>query len=117
MAKTYIFGHKNPDTDSIVSAIVLAKLEAKLGNDVEAIRIGEINKETAYILKFFNIEAPALVNTLQDGTDVILVDHNQFGQSIDGIERLNIKKVVDHHNIENFKTAAPLYYRAEPVRM
>lgn len=49
------------------------------------------------------------------GEDVILVDHNEFQQSADGIEDANILMVVDHHRIANFETAGPLYYRAEPV--
>ena len=44
--KTYIFGHKKPDTDSIMSAIGLSYLENKCGNNTEARRLGNINKET-----------------------------------------------------------------------
>ena len=46
MDKTFIFGHKNPDTDSICSAMALANLRSKLGEEVEATRLGELNKET-----------------------------------------------------------------------
>jgi len=46
---------------------------------------------------------------------VILVDHNEFSQSADGIENAKIRMVVDHHRICDFLTAEPLYYRAEPV--
>ena len=43
MEKTYIFGHKNPDTDSIVSAICLEKIEKEMGtNNVKACRIGKV---------------------------------------------------------------------------
>ena len=52
MGKTLIFGHKNPDTDSITSSLVMANLEKKLGNDVEACRLGNINKETEYVLNY-----------------------------------------------------------------
>ena len=45
MSKTYIFGHKSPDTDSITSSLVMADLESKLGNDVVACRLGSLNKE------------------------------------------------------------------------
>ena len=55
-----IFGHQNPDTDTITSAIVLAELESKLGRDAKAYRLGEVNKETAYALKYFNVDAPEL---------------------------------------------------------
>jgi manganese-dependent inorganic pyrophosphatase len=46
---------------------------------------------------------------------VILVDHNEYGQSVKGIEEAEIIEVIDHHRIANIQTMAPLYYRAEPV--
>jgi len=116
MSKTLIFGHKNPDTDSICSAIVYADLKTKLGKTVEPIRLGEVNKETQYALDYFNMEAPRLVQEVSKETnEVILVDHNEFQQSADDIEKVRIMEVIDHHRIANFQTADPLYYRAEPV--
>jgi len=57
------------------------------------------------------------VSTAENNTPkkVILVDHNEFPQSVDGIEKAKIRMVVDHHRICDFLTAEPLYYRAEPV--
>lgn len=46
MSKILIFGHKNPDTDSIMSALLMEKFDKNLGFDVEAVRLGDINKET-----------------------------------------------------------------------
>ena len=49
MVKTYVFGHKSPDSDSITSSLVMANLEKELGNsDVKAYRLGNINKETEF---------------------------------------------------------------------
>ena len=104
MDKTFIFGHKNPDTDSICSAMALANLRSKLGEEVEATRLGELNKETEYAFKTFNIKAPRLLEKVEPGTNVIMVDHNEFSQSVDGIENANIKMLVDHHKISNFET-------------
>ncbi|EHJ07252.1 manganese-dependent inorganic pyrophosphatase [Staphylococcus simiae] len=116
MAKTYIFGHKNPDTDAISSAIIMADFEQLRGNDsATAYRLGDINAETQFALDKFNVTAPELLTDNLDGQDVILVDHNEFQQSADTIADANIKHVVDHHRIANFETAGPLYYRAEPV--
>ena len=112
---TLVFGHKNPDTDSITSAIVMADLQAKLGNVAQACRLGDINKETQYILNYFKLEAPTLINEVAENTEVVLVDHNEFGQSVQGIEKAKITMVVDHHRIANFQTAEPLFFRAEPV--
>lgn len=48
-------------------------------------------------------------------TDVILVDHNEFQQSVDNIQDVRISEVIDHHRVSNFETKEPLYFRAEPV--
>src|SRR6478736_7451222 len=95
MAKTLIFGHKNPDTDTICSAIAYADLKNKLGVDAELPRfVDEVSKET---------------------NEVILVDHNERQQSANDIDQVRVLEVIDHHRIANFETADPLYYRAEPV--
>ena len=115
MGKTYIFGHKNPDTDSITSSLVMANFEKALGNeDVVACRLGNINKETEYVLNYLGIEAPELIEGIEDGANVILVDHNSPKESIENLENVNVLKVVDHHKIA-LETSYPLFYRAEPV--
>ncbi len=113
--KTLVFGHKNPDTDTICSSLVKEILEAKDGNtELKAVRLGNINKETQYVLNYLNIEAPELIEKVEEGQKVILVDHNEFNQSADGIENAKIIEVVDHHRICNFQTTDPLYYTARP---
>lgn len=112
--QTLVFGHKSPDTDTIMSAMVMANLEKELGNNAKAVRLGNINKETQYVLDYLKIEAPELAENIADGQDVILVDHNEATQSADNIANLNVQKVVDHHAL-NFSVSTPIYYRAEPV--
>lgn len=115
MGKTYIFGHRNPDTDTITSSLVMANLEKALGNEeAVACRLGNVNKETEYVLNYLGIEAPELIEGVEDGANVILVDHNSPKESIENLESVNILKVVDHHKIA-LETSYPLYYRAEPV--
>ena len=116
MSKVLIFGHKNPDTDTICSAIAYAELKKELGVEAEPIRLGAINGETQYALDTFNTAAPRLVEKVAEETqEVILVDHNERQQSADDIEHVRVLEVIDHHRIANFETADPLYYRAEPV--
>lgn len=116
MEKIIVFGHKNPDTDSICSSLVMANLQTKLrGEEVTSCRLGEINEETKYALDYFGVEAPKLIEKVEEGQNVILVDHNEFSQSVDGIENAKIDTVVDHHRINNFQTAEPLFYYAQPV--
>src|SRR5699024_10442169 len=116
MTKTLIFGHKSPDTDTICSALAYADLKKKLGMDVEPARLGEVNKETQYALDYFKVEAPQWIEKVGEDVDqVILVDHNEFQQSVDNIRDVKIAEVIDHHRIANFETKDPLYFRAEPV--
>lgn len=113
--KIYIFGHKNPDTDSICSALVKERFNRKLGYEkCVARRLGNVNKETQYVLDYLGIEAPELIEKVEEGQEVILVDHNEFNQSVEGIEKAKIIGVIDHHRIANFETSEPLYYNARP---
>lgn len=116
MSKVLIFGHKNPDTDTICSAIAYAHLKEQLGMDCEPVRLGEINGETEFALKHFNVESPRFIEkAVNDTNEVILVDHNEFQQSVDDINDVRILEVIDHHKVSNFETSDPLYFRAEPV--
>lgn len=115
MGKILVFGHKNPDTDTICSALVYADLKRALGVDAEAVRLGNVNKETEYVLNYAKVEAPRFIEKAEDVEAVILVDHNEFQQSVDNIRDVKVAEVVDHHRIANFETQDPLYFRAEPV--
>ena len=115
MENIIVFGHQNPDTDTIMSAIAMANLENKKGNNAVACKLGNINKETKYALEYFKQEEPKTIQNVEEGQEVILVDHNEFGQSASGIENAKILRVVDHHKIGDFKTSEPLYYTAMPV--
>lgn len=115
MEKVLVFGHKNPDTDAICSAIVKERLNKKAGwEEAKAVRLGNVNKETQYVLDYLGIEAPELIESVEEGQRVILVDHNEFNQSVSGIEKAVITEVVDHHRIANFETSEPLFYTARP---
>ncbi|WP_430608084.1 manganese-dependent inorganic pyrophosphatase [Enterococcus sp. AZ170] len=116
MSKILVFGHQNPDTDAIGAAISFAYLQKELGKDTEPVALGTPSEETQYALDYFNVDVPRIVESAAAETNqVMLVDHNEFQQSISDISELNILAVVDHHRIANFETADPLYYRAEPV--
>lgn len=116
MSKVLVFGHQNPDTDAITSAISYAYLQNKLGVEAEAVALGEPNEETAYALNYFKMAAPRVIDSVKPETNqVMLVDHNEAQQSASDIKEVEVLAVVDHHRIANFETANPLYYRAEPV--
>ena len=114
--KVLIFGHKNPDTDTICSAIAYAELKNALGGNAEPVRLGNVSGETQYALDYFKVDAPRLVETVSNEVEeVILVDHNESQQSASDIDKVRVVEVIDHHRIANFETSHPLYYRAEPV--
>jgi manganese-dependent inorganic pyrophosphatase len=116
MGKVFVFGHKNPDTDTITSAISYAYLKQQLGMDAEAVRLGTVTNETAYALEQFGFEAPRLIEkAAPEAAQVILVDHNEKQQSVEDLDDVQVIEVIDHHRIANFETSDPLYYRAEPV--
>lgn len=112
--KTYVFGHTNPDTDSIASAISMANLQTEMGKYAESYRLGNLNKETKYALNTFSMKEPEFLSKLDDNSNVIMVDNNEFSQSVTGIENARIQMVVDHHRL-NLHTAEPVYCIAEPV--
>ena len=113
---TYIYGHKNPDADAICSSIVLADYLKKSGNTNNLVpcRLGKLNKETQYIMKFFEVDAPVLISDLSGADDVILVDHNSPSQSLD-FKNANIVGLIDHHAITGFETKEPIKVLIEPV--
>ena len=111
--KTIIYGHKNPDTDTICSALAYAELKTLLGEDVEARRLGELNEETKFVLDYFDVKAPELIDNIS-GKKVILVDHNERTQTADGFEEAHVLEVIDHHRVANFNVSDPLKMRLEP---
>ncbi|HEO3817443.1 TPA: manganese-dependent inorganic pyrophosphatase [Streptococcus agalactiae] len=118
MSKILVFGHQNPDSDAIGSSVAFAYLAKEAwGLDTEAVALGTPNEETAYILDYFGVQAPRVVESAKaEGVEtVILTDHNEFQQSISDIKDVTVYGVVDHHRVANFETANPLYMRLEPV--
>lgn len=116
MEKVLIFGHKNPDTDTICSAIAYSELKNKLGFNTEPVRLGVVSEETKFVLDHFQKSAPRLVEKVAaEVSSVILVDHNERQQSADDLDQVRVAEVIDHHRVANFETKDPLYFRVEPV--
>lgn len=115
MNKILVFGHQNPDTDAITSAISYAYLLNQQGLEAEAVALGQVNEETAYALNEFGQEAPRVIESIgtQTGT-VALVDHNESQQSVADLAEVEVHSVVDHHKIGDFTSAAPLTFIAKP---
>lgn len=110
-----VFGHKNPDTDSICSSISLSYLKNQLGIDAKPYALGEVRKEAQFVLDYFKVDAPEVLSTSVKGLDVVLVDHNEYAQSADDIKDANIVEIVDHHKIGGIATDVPISFRVMPV--
>lgn len=116
MTKYLVFGHRNPDMDTIASAIAFAYFLEKEGHDAEPVALGKVDAQTAFALERFGFDAPRVVETVADETtQVALVDHNEPQQSAEDIGNVVVDYVIDHHRISGFTTGGPLYYRAEPI--
>ncbi len=61
----YVTGHKNPDSDSICSAIAYAEFKKKMGLNAQACRLGDLARETEFILSYFNVDTPPLLKTVR----------------------------------------------------
>ncbi|MET1124376.1 MAG: manganese-dependent inorganic pyrophosphatase [Archaeoglobaceae archaeon] len=117
----YVVGHRNPDTDTVCSAIAFAYLWNKwketgkfsklMKIDVEAkpAAQGELNAETKFVLEKFGIEKPEIV-TDASGKKVILVDHSERSQSLENIDKAEILAIIDHHKIGDITTPQPILF-------
>jgi len=110
----YLVSHKNPDTDSIVSSLVMKDFLKKSGQKVKACRIGEVNKETAYVLDYLKEKAPVLIKNVA-GKKLFLVDHNELEHGGKGMEKAEIVGVLDHHRLGGIETVFPIFSRIEPL--
>ena len=99
-SKVYIVGHKNPDTDSICSAIAYAHLKREVtGNEYVAKRAGQINEETHYVLQKFKVDAPDLLQNVK------LQVKDMDIHKIDGVEpNVSIKDTWAKMKENNVKT-------------
>lgn len=126
MSRVIIAGHKNPDNDAVSSAVALAYLKNQIAArkkeaDPEAevdefvpVALGPLPAETAWNLDECGIPQPEIIDHVEPGQPMILVDHNESKQAVDGLAEANVIEVVDHHRIGDFTTASPLYYTARP---
>ena len=112
--KIYVTGHKSPDSDTVCSSIAYAALLQKMGYDAIPVVLGGINKETEFILKEAGVETPALLEDAS-GLNFVLIDHGDYSQSADGMDKANIISIIDHHNNGTVQTGNPIIYDARPL--
>lgn len=105
-----VIGHKNQDPDAVCSSIALAALLQQLDIDATSYLQGKPIQGVKYVLDYVGYKAPEVKTVIGPGMPLILTDHNDYLQSIDGVENANIVGIVDHHAISNsVSSAGPLY--------
>ncbi|NTV75593.1 MAG: manganese-dependent inorganic pyrophosphatase [Holophaga sp.] len=109
-----VVGHRNPDTDSIIGAIAVARLKSRQGIPAAPIAQGPVNPETQYVLDTFHLAAPP-VETSVAGRKVILVDHSDYPQAPADLAKAEVIGLVDHHKLGGLATEKPLEAWVFPV--
>ena len=100
--KVYVFGHLKPDTDSVTSAIAVAHLKRKLGINAEARVLGEINKETRFVLDYFKVKEPRYLDSVR--LQIKDVDYYKGYQVNEDSTIIDTYKYLNEHGI----TGAPV---------
>ncbi|MDR2661043.1 MAG: manganese-dependent inorganic pyrophosphatase [Lactobacillaceae bacterium] len=113
MSEYQVFGHTNPDTDTIASAIATSYLLNNLYKwDTQAVALGTPNEETTFALNYFKVQAPNVIKEAET-EKVVLVDHNEAAQSVTNLSDVTVASIYDHHKF-NFSNSDPLYIVAKP---
>ncbi|MCC7303867.1 manganese-dependent inorganic pyrophosphatase [bacterium] len=111
-----VFGHKSPDTDAVLSAIVYAwVLKTKQNIDATAYVNGELNKEAKFVLEHFGISAPEKLPDIQKDEQVVIVDTNNPEELPANITDARIIDIIDHHKLSGLSTALPLNVTLRPL--
>lgn len=109
-----VVGHKNPDSDSVCSALVASDLLRARGLEATPVRQGEINRETQHILQTAGVDQPEL-RTEVAGEKIWLVDYTDLSQAPDDVDQAEILGIVDHHRLGDVMTVNPLEAWIWPV--
>ncbi len=109
-----IIGHKNPDTDSVCSAVAYAEYLKQQGEEARAFALGKPNNETKFVLDKFSVKQPEIISELETGSEVVLLDHNETGQAIDNLAELDLVEIIDHHKVD-IKTDKPISICVKPL--
>ena len=114
---TFVFGHKSPDTDATLSAIIWAwYLTNRLGGDAEPRLLGEPNTEATFLLNHWGFAKPEIITDIAAGQNVVIVDTNNPAELPSGINDANIMAIIDHHMlVGGLKTKGPINVVMRPL--
>jgi manganese-dependent inorganic pyrophosphatase len=112
-----VFGHKAPDTDSVGSAILWAwYLNAHTSSDATPYVLGELNKETIFVLDKWDIPEPERLETVGAGDEVVIVDTTNPDELFGNINDANVIQIIDHHRLAGgLSTPGPIDMTVRPL--
>lgn len=114
---TLVFGHKAPDTDSTGSPLVWAwYLAEERGEPAEAVLLGEPSAEAAFALGRWGVETPRVIEGVEPGQRVVVVDTNNPAELPEGINEAEIAQIIDHHRlVGGLETRVPIEMTVRPL--
>jgi manganese-dependent inorganic pyrophosphatase len=115
-AELSVFGHKVPDTDTTISAIVYAWELNSRSIPAKAYVLGDLNPETKFVLSKLGVETPPLLTEpLAKKAPVAVVDTNNPAELPEGIDKAAIHSIVDHHKLSGLSNSEPLEIDMRPL--
>ena len=111
----FVYGHKTPDVDAVTSALAYANLMRQMGYNCKAKVSSAMNRETAYIARVFGFALPELKSSVVPQTRLILTDHTDYTQCVDGAREAVILQKIDHHVEGDIKDSGIPFVRREMV--
>ena len=112
-----VFGHQSPDTDSTGSPIIWSwYLNEKKGLSAVPKLLGEPNTEALFVLSRWGFEKPAIINSINKGDSVIIVDTNNPAELPENINDADIQGIIDHHKlVGGLETPGPIDITIRPL--
>jgi len=113
----HVFGHTSPDTDATCSALIWSwYLNEHTSQDAQARVLGELNTETRFVLNHWGVAAPKLLETLEDGAQVVIVDTNNPQELPENINKADVMQIIDHHKlVGGLSTSGPVDITMRPL--
>lgn len=111
----HVFGHLNPDSDTVCTAYMAARWLTIKGRNAQAFRLGELNRETNYIFRHAGLTPPPLLDDSLAGKDVWLVDFTEPAQGPASLNESNVVGIIDHHRLGGLITQLPPEVWIKPV--
>lgn len=117
MTTIKVFGHISPDTDATSCAIIWTwYLNTHTTHKAEAFVLGELNKETKFVLSKWKHDEPALLEKISSDDKIVIVDTNNPQELLAGVNDAEILQIIDHHKlVGGLQTKGPIEMTIRPV--